>query len=415
MCCVNVKDFGAVGDGVTWDSDAIQKAFDAVSNAGGGTVIIPSGTYLVVNLKLRDHLTIHLQTGAKLIGPDKSDYYEVDHSVNPISQTRYLICGRNVQDVVIEGGGVIDGAGENFWESEMISAYPVYRPKPNRPAMLYMIDCSRITLRNFRMENAPAYTVWLLGCEEVAISGITIRNSRKGPNTDALDIDCCRNVRISDCDIVAGDDCIALKSDAHRLNRPDAVCENIVVRNCVFSSTTCAIRIGYEGDAPIRDCIFQGLVCYQCSKAIVIQSLTVAEKIYTEINTGAMIENLIFSDFTLRDVDRAFFFRAGGDPQMDSYKGYIKNITLSNIQGNVRKGSFIGSTDDYYVSGIRLNRIALEHTGDPLQHTGDLPNVWGSVDFPAAMLSTRYVRNLKMTDVELTGAKPFWSVHTNDL
>lgn len=405
MSNVNIRDFGAVGDGVTFDSAAIQKAFDTVSAAGGGKVIIPPGTYLVANLQLRSNLTIELQTGARLLGPDNSEPYEVDATVNPNSLSRYMICGRNVRNVVITGGGVIDNAGENFWEQELCNGV-VRRAKPKRPVVMYFFECTDITLQGFRIENAAAYTIWMLGCRDVRISGLTIRNDRKGPNTDALDIDSCTNVRISDCDIVAGDDCIALKSDLYRLKKIDAVCEKIVVSNCILVSSTCAIRIGYEGDGVIRDCVFNGIVCCDSAKAIAMQSLVPPGVNFTEINKGTPIENMIFSNFVLRNVDRAFFIRAGNDAGVPGYQAYIRDISISNIRGGVNKESFIGSTDGYYISGVRMDNVFLKHAGAVKSPEGDFPNIWGHVHFPQAVLGLRYIKDIRMDNVEITGAVP---------
>ena len=235
MNYVNIRDFGAVGDGITLDTEAVQKAFDTVSEAGGGKVLIPPGKYLVANLKLRDNLTIHLENGAILQGPDKSEFYETDETVNPDSLKHYMISGKNVRNVVIEGNGVIDNAGDNFWIKELgYFQYPVYKPKPNRPVALYMMNCSNITLQNFRILNGAAYTVWLLGCKDVLIHGVTIRNDVHGPNTDALDIDCCSNVRVTRCNINAGDDCIALKSDSAMLGY-EKKCEHIIITENILT------------------------------------------------------------------------------------------------------------------------------------------------------------------------------------
>lgn len=402
---VNIRDFGAVGDGETLDSAAVQKAFDTVSASGGGTVIIPPGRYLVANLQLRSNLTVELQRGAKLLGPAESSFYEADPTVNPASLSRYMICGRGVKNVTVTGSGVIDNSGENFWENELCNGV-VRRAKPARPVVMYFFGCSDVSLQNFRIENAAAYTVWMVGCKDVRISGLTIRNDKKGPNTDALDIDCCSDVRISDCDIVAGDDCIALKSDLYRAKQADAVCKNIVVSNCIFSSSTCAIRIGYEGDGVIRDCIFSNIVCYDSAKAVAMQSLVPDKVVHTEINRGTPIENMIFSNFTLRNVDRAFFIRAGNDAGTPGYQGSIRDITIGDFRGYVNKESFIGGTDGYYVSGVRMHDIFLKRSGDQNSRAGDYPNVWGHVNFPQAVLGLRYIRDIRLDNVELDGEVP---------
>lgn len=394
----DIKEYGAVGNGVAWDAPAIQQALDAACAAGGGRVIVPPGTYLAANIKLRDNVTLYLENGSRIKSPESIDPYEADESVNPCSQHHYLISGRNVKNAVIDGDGVIDGSGNAFWLEEFCNA-TARRPKNPRPTMIYCIDCRNLKIRNIRIENASVYTVWLLGCQEVLIDGVVIRNDREGPNTDALDIDCCSNVRICNCDIVAGDDCIALKSDIARLGR-EAVCENVVVSNCVFSSSTCAIRIGYEGDGVIRDCIFSNLTCYDCAKVIAMQSLAAGDVKYTVIKKGTLIENMQFANFTLRNVDRAFFIRAGNDLQESDYAAAVRNISITNISGTVKKESFIGGTWDYFVDGLLMRDINLQFIGAFGAVPGEFPGIWGHSTFPPVPFALRFAKNVLIENMK---------------
>lgn len=401
----DIRSFGAKGNGRDMDSGAIQAAFDAAAASGGGTVLVPPGTYRAVNLELRDNLTIRLAAGATIQGSeDIADYVE-DKDVNPLSLQHYMISGRNVSNVTIEGDGILDGSGESFWEEELCNGV-VRTPKEKRPVMLYCVDCRNVTIRNIRIENAAVYTVWLLGCEDVRIDGVVIRNDYKGPNTDALDIDCCRNVIISNCDIIAGDDCLAIKSDIYRLGR-NMPCENIAVSNCLFSSSTCAVRIGYEGDGVIRDCLICNMIFYKCAKGVAMQSLIPDMSTeFTKIEQGTIIENISFQNIIMRDVDRAFFIWTGNEAGKNGYRGSVRNINISDIQGTVNKESYIGGVDDYYISGLRLLNIRLSQTGDLSGIHGEIPGVWGHSGFPHATLALRYIDDVRINDLEISGENP---------
>ena len=398
MNVINVRDFGAVGNGSTLDSPAIQKAFDKASANGGGTVVVPPGIYLIGNLQLRDNLILYLEAGAILKASSNLEDYSEDQTVNSNSLRYYLLEGRNVSNVTIEGHGLIDGSGPDFWENVYVNIY-VLKPKSWRPVVIYMIDSSNITMQDFSIRNASAFTIWTLGCESVVIDNLTIHNPRNGPNTDALDIDCCRNVRISNCDIDSGDDCIALKSDNNRLGRM-MPCENIAVTNCNLSSTTCAIRIGYEGDAPIRDCVFSNLTMYKCRHGINMLSIS-PDVDSTKIENGTPIERIIFSNITMREVEQAIFIWAGKERDEFDYSGYIRDVSIIGLLGHARGSSYIGSKDNCAIFDILLRDVRLTQDGIFEKGVGTkVPCHWGGGIMPWS-LNLRNIEGITMDNFNI--------------
>jgi polygalacturonase len=395
-----ISKFGTVGDGLTNDSVAIQKAIDS----GCGKIIFPPGRYLTGTLKLCDNLTIELMNGATIIAsPDINDYNE-DRSVNLASGLRhYLFEGRNIKNFTLQGNGEIQGNGHAYWEKHPLPEVKMMKAKPHRPALIHLIDCENVTIKDISIYEAPAYTIWLLGCRDVKIDGILVRNPRYGPNTDILDIDCCRNVMISNCNLEAGDDCIALKSDAARLGRK-APCENITVNNCILSSTTTAVRIGYEADEPIRNCVFSNLVIHNTRTGLDVLSL-LPECAFTRIEKGTPIENIVFSNIVMQDVRRAIHVWAGGNETEQPYDAYVRGLSFCNIRATTRGTSFIGSVGaTTCVSEILLRDIYIEqvaHEYDGSDDVVDYPaNCWGVGNLPWS-ITLRKIDNIKLENVNI--------------
>ncbi len=414
----SVREFGAKGDGETADTTAIQAAIDAAAAAGGGEVLLPPGVYRSGTLRLADRLTLRIERGATLLASKEINDYRTDAKVHPQSLRHYLLDGHDVTELTIEGGGRIDGSGAAFWEKECFSgateapldqertpiSYEVFKPKPARPVVIYLRDCRDVTIRDLTIVNAAAYTVWTLGCERVRIHGLTVRNPRLGPNTDVLDIDSSRRVRISDCDLEAGDDCIALKSDAFRLGRP-APCEDVAVANCVLSSATCAIRIGYEGDAPIRDCVFSNLTIRDARHGIDILSIAPAVT-FTRIDRGTEIDRILFQNIVMRNVAQAFFVWAGNEDPKTTYAAHIENLRFCGIAADCVASSYVGSKDACAIRNLTFRDISL-HIREAAPEIPDdadcrtIPSHWGG-NWKSGGLALRRLEHVVLGDVRIS-------------
>jgi polygalacturonase len=391
----SVTQYGATGRGKTNDTVSIQQAINEASQAGGGTVFFPPGNYLTGTLFLKSQVTLYLEAGATLWGSKKKEDYQRTATKGPDLGDGYLLYGKDLENVTIEGRGTIDGQGQAFWTRQMLSPV-VLKPKEYRPrALMYVVGSRNILIRDVTLRNSPCYTVWLLGCDGVNIRGLTLINPRKGPNTDGLDIDCCRNVRISDCHIECGDDCIALKSDARRLGYQQA-CENITVTNCTLSSTACGIRVGYEGDAPIRNCVFNNLVMVNTDIGIDIVSVLPANA--SNIKVGAEIERIIFSDIVMEDVNQAIFVWLGNQsPRKSAFKGKIENILIDNVFARAKNACYIGGYPERSIRGVELNNIKLMMQGKMDAREISTPGVWGGEKLPCG-LYCRYIDDLKINN-----------------
>jgi len=344
-------------------------------------------------------VTLHLEAGAALLASrDRKDYIDVAKGPKDGLGCSQLLYGEDLEDIAITGRGAIDGSGPSFWTTRMINAV-VLKPKKWRPrSMILLKNCRNVSIRDVTLRNSPTFTLWLLGCQSAVIHGVNILNPRNGPNTDAIDLDCSSHVRISDCHIVAGDDCIAIKSDFELLGR-NAPCQNITVTNCTFSSSACAIRVGYEGDAPIRNCVFSNLVITDSDIAIDVVSILPAKGVFDRIKKGVRIERLLFSNIIIDNVNRALFVWMGQD-RPGKFSGHIRDLRFHQIIARSRQGCFIGSLADRPIESVSLSQVKLSLIGARTGPESPLPIVWGGGG-TAHAIHAHHVDGLELTDTEI--------------
>ena len=211
---LDIRDFGAVGDGKTLCTAAIQRALDLCGEAGGGTVSLPAGVWLSGALSLHSHITLEVASGAVLkASQNPADYPEIEARWEGRQQPSHapFVGGSNLVDITIRGSGIIDGDGSYWWER--------YREKSlelPRPRLISFADCRRVRIQGIELVNSPSWTVNPVRCDDLLIEGITIRNPWDSPNTDGINPDSCSNVRIANCYISVGDDCVTLSVDMDR-------------------------------------------------------------------------------------------------------------------------------------------------------------------------------------------------------
>ena len=412
------------------NTHAFQKAIDAAAMNGGGRVVVPPGDYNLDMVSLKDNVELHLERGARLNSimtpiPDPA-LTCIEPSCNA---HRYLIGGVGIHHAAITGKGIIDGRGyEKFWIIEPGREYPLfaqrYCPRHHRPkGLLHFLNSSNIEISDVTILNPPAYTVWLLGCDTVAISGLKIDSPLSSPNTDGLDIDCCRNVNIFNCDISTGDDAIAIKSDIHELGR-NMACENITVSDCRLKTSSCGIRVGYEGDGTIRNCIFSNCIIYDSMIGI---SLMSAFDPFNQrgmvIERGPHIHDILFTGLVI-NAWQTFNFQhlkqAAG-----RMEGFIEQIIFRNIIASARRGSYIGGLPEHPMGHLDFSDIAMTFTGnmdaDFLDAVPEPYPVWNDLMFSGIpwAIYARHVRSLTVRDstfrwINATGA---WqnALHTQNV
>jgi Glycosyl hydrolases family 28 len=249
----NVRDYGGLPDDNIKDTVAIQVALDACSKRGpgGGRVVIPEGTWISGQIRLRSDTDLHIARGAILLGsPDIADYPKahgaagIDHGDEALKRDG-LIVADGVERVALTGSGIVDGNGESFWDVGFLNSGKA-RPSLPRPMPWIAIRNARdVRVRDLTFRNSPSYGVNITESSLVRIQDIRIENHPKSPNTDGIQIVDSQNVLISGAFINTGDDAIVLKS--HRLP-----IEDIVIRDCMLISDDAAFKLGTGSEKPIR-------------------------------------------------------------------------------------------------------------------------------------------------------------------
>ena len=330
---LSVKDCGAVGDGVTLDTKAIQAAVDSLAANGGGVVEVPSGVYLSGSIWLRDNINLHLNPGAVIKGsPNIKDYCaadccpqnEGDINCGDYMSGGHLILGVGVRNVSITGPGRIDGNSDAFLLDENGQRWSKKSKIPDRPGqMIWFVDSKDIRIKDVEIADSPYWSLFILNCERVWVDGCYVHTRRKDYHTfngDGIDIDRCRYVTVSNCRVDTSDDCITLRaSTGYRLQNP-MDCEWVTVTNCNLSSSCNAIRLGV-GEGNIHDAVFSNLTISDTNQAFNIVAA------YSRGGRGTDISGIRFSNIRVQANELARIHH------MHSPQAVIKDILFDGISG----------------------------------------------------------------------------------
>jgi polygalacturonase len=430
---LDARTFGAKGDGKSLDTAAINKAVDAAAAAGGGRVILPAGSYLCRSIHLKSNVTLYLGEGASLVAADPapqgaaggydaaepnqwSQYQDYGHS----HWHNSLIWGEDLHDVAILGPGLIWGKGLSKGSGTGLKAED---PGVANKA-ISLKNCRNVTLRDFSVLHGGHFAILATG-----VDNFTIDNLKIDTNRDGIDIDCCRNVHVSNTSVNSPwDDAICLKS-SFGLGFA-RVTEMVTITNCFVSGNfeegtlldgafkrfapdfqvprTGRIKFGTESNGgfknvTVSNCIFDG-----------------CQGLALETVDGALLEDVTISNITMRDIITApIFLRLGrrmrgpeGVPVGVLRRVSISGIVCSNSASRI--SSIISGIPGHPIEDVKLSNIYVQHTGGGARETAAIqppenepaypePTMFGAM--PANGFYIRHAKNIEMSDVEIASMK----------
>jgi polygalacturonase len=444
----DVRTYGAVGDGKAVDSPAINRAIDAAAAAGGGTVAFPAGTWLSFSIRLKSHVGLYLAQGATIVAADSplpnsttgynggtydaaepnapwEDYQDYGHN----HWHNSLIWGEGITDISITGPGTIYGKGLSFGANRTARGnYPIYVAEQagvgNKSIALK--NCHNVLLRDFSILKGGHFGLLLTGVDNLTIDNLTIDTDR-----DGMDIDCCRNVHVSNCTVNSPwDDGICPKS-SYALGYARAT-ENVTITNCyvtgdyelgtVLDGTfkrfapdarvgrTGRIKCGTESNGGFKNITISNCVFDACNGLAL------------ESEDGALCEDIAISNITMRGiVTGPIFVRLGArlrGPKETTKVGTMRRILISNLTSYnavSRLCSILSGIPDYAIEDVKLSDIYQHSLGGASQDAVAIqppefenkypdPGMFGPMPSPGFFF--RHIRNLEVSHVEVAAASP---------
>lgn len=368
MKIFNVRKFGAVGNGKTLDTKAIQQALDACGKAGGGTVLFPPGKYLSQRLTLRNKTTVRIEPGATLLAyTNQDEYLKVPGNwLNAKSSGDFnpFIIGRKLSDITFTGGGTIDGNGAAWWgEAEKARELkPGYTlPRPN---LIRLDRCQDVRIENITLENSPKFHLVPADCDNVVISNVTILAPAHAANTDAIDPSG-HHILITHCKIDVGDDDVAIK--AGKAQPPGQFeSEDITITHCTILHGH-GISIGSETLGGVRN-----VTVTDCTFANTENGL----RIKSHRGKGGLVENIRYRNITMTNVNPAitltcfYMNNSAGDKVrrptpnenvsalVNSRTPVFRNIYISNLTATCQEGAgVITGLPESEISNVVLENV----------------------------------------------------------
>jgi hypothetical protein len=400
---LDVHEFGGTGNGRTRDTSAIQAAIDAGARLGGAVVRLRPGTWLAGTIHLRSRVTLDIAPGAVLLAsPDDDDFaprevlpFGTDSDAETTDFANALLCGYDLEWTGVTGGGVIE-----------MNRRGRFGPKP-----LALKRCRFVTVRGVTIRHSPNYCVSLGGCEDIVIEGITIREGY----ADGIDPDCCRRVRIANCDIECDDDAVCLKT-SFLLGRVRST-EDVLVSNCRMQSPSNCFKLGTESTGDFRrivvsNCIFAGL-----PEGTDLPAAAEGGGIAIETVDGGGVDGVTIANVVMTDVPAPVFVRLGnrGRDRAERIPGRLRNVSIAGIVAAGASGTCsITGLPGHPVEGITLENVRIAARGG-VTRAGDLdvperereyPKVTMFGRLPAAGLYLRHARDVTLRNVRLAVSRP---------
>jgi len=411
--CINVKDCGALGDGVHLDTAAIQSALDACAGRGGGTVYFPPGSYLSGTLRLRSRVTVQIGAGATLQGSSDPQHFEYIQpkvwSRVDMRPTRAFLYAEDEQQLTLSGEGTIDGGGNspafttNLKDTDNL-----------RPYCLHIVNCRQVTVRDLCLQNSAMWMQRYLQCDEVRLTGLRIHNHATW-NNDGMDLDGSSNVVVSDCILDTSDDGICLKSEGRSPSR------NITVTNCLISSHASAIKFGTGSIGGFENVVVSNCVVRPSQSKKMVHPLAAwgleawggLAGIDLAATDGGALRHCLFNNIVIQGVETAINVRLGNRlSQSIDFQGYggqqppvadgkdavspsrIENVTFDNIEAwdiGPYAGVIISGYEGNPVRELTLRNVAVRCLRPSNAAEMQKPISWATNGYPGNRMNNHHL------------------------
>lgn len=459
---VSIRDYGGIGDGTGLNTEAFKNAIEALSQKGGGRLIIPSGIWFTGPIVLKSNINLHLEDRAiVLFSPDKDLYPLVETSFEGLDTRRCQspVSGKDLENVAITGSGAIDGNGhywrplkkqkvpESLWKKatsnggafkrddywmpsaqylhgDTISDMNVPRHLKTeeewasakdflRPVMVSLQNCRNVYLQGVIFQNSPAWNIHPLLCENIIIDGVQVRNPSYAQNGDGLDLESCKNAIIVNSTFDVGDDGICIKSgkdeDGRRRNRP---CENVIVDNCTVFKGHGGFVVGSEMSGGVRNvsvssCQFLGT--------------DVGLRFKSSRGRGGIVENIYISNISMFDIATEpllFNLYYGGKsavetleegitqpreevfPPVDETTPTFRNIYIKDvICSKARRAMYFYGLPEHHIENVNIENVTVHsQVGAELMESENIR--LKNVNIYSEQAPALLLRNVKNVSVE---------------
>ncbi len=423
----NVQDYGAKADGKTIDTPAINRAIEEAAAAGGGTIYFPAGEYACYSIRLASHIHLYLEQGAQIVAafPTASEGYD---EAEPNEHNKYqdfghshwknsLIWGIGLEDISITGPGLIYGKGLTREESRLAGV-------GNKAISLKL--CKNVTLKDISMLQCGHFALLATG-----VDNLSILNVKVDTNRDGFDIDCCKNVRISNCTVNSPwDDAIVLKASYGLGYFKDT--ENVTISDCLVSGydrgsvldctwqrdepqapdhgfVTGRIKLGTESSGGFKNIAITNCIFERC-RGLALETVD-----------GGHLEDIVISNITMRDIVNApIFLRLGArlrSPE-GTPVGVMKRVRISHVNvfnADSRYSSIISGIPGALIEDVALDNIHIYYQGGyseedglrmPPEQEKTYPEPWMFGTIPAKGMFIRHARGVSLSDIHFHYAKP---------
>jgi polygalacturonase len=415
---LTVTEHGVIPDGKTLNTEAIQKLIDKCGEAGGGTLIFPPGRYLTGGLELRSNLTLHLENGATLLGSTNLSDYKL-YNPSPVrfhedkEGLRALLFAHKVNNIRLCGTGTIDGQGPLINRAQGVRA--------SMPRNIWFGECEDVSVEGLHLRHAGFWMQHYMKCTRLRLQGLDVYN-HGSCNNDGCDIDCCRDVIVSDCNIDSHDDALCLKSGN------DCPTENVVITNCITRTHCNHFKTGTESNGGFRNITVSNL---QMVPSTVLESdpntggadWRGACGIALGCVDGGMMENISVSHVQMDQVRVPFFIKFGDRGRLihegDIHRPvqFARGIRLSHITAKQASstGCYIMGLPEQAVRDVRIEHCDFEFEGggDDALAESTVPlrrEVYPSCDafgsLPSLAIFMRDAEDIQLSDLNLRTMNP---------